>query len=243
MWLRDSTNQLRPYLITASENKKVSGIMILAIMFGCFVYTANNTITAAALSNWPDLFVNSEATPWLLLTAAERLLGGTGKVLVGVAVSCAVLSGIMGFYMASSRLMYSMAGEGCLPKVFGKIDPKYGTPRNAVLFCMIISLTGPVLGREALGWFLDMSAIGASIGFGFTCLAARKTMKRTGDNIPFLRWASLLGALFSAMFIFLQIVPVPGLEGVHFCRESYVLLVVWIALGGGFYFAKRRSID
>ena len=31
--------------------KKVSGIMIVAIIFGCFVYTANNTITAAALEN------------------------------------------------------------------------------------------------------------------------------------------------------------------------------------------------
>lgn len=31
--------------------KKVSGIMIVAIIFGCFVYTANNTITAATLEN------------------------------------------------------------------------------------------------------------------------------------------------------------------------------------------------
>ena len=29
--------------------KKVSGIMIVAILFGCFVYTANNTVAAAAL--------------------------------------------------------------------------------------------------------------------------------------------------------------------------------------------------
>ena len=33
---------------------KVSFIMIVAISFGCFVYIANNTITAAALANWPD---------------------------------------------------------------------------------------------------------------------------------------------------------------------------------------------
>lgn len=31
--------------------KKVSDIMVVAIIFGCFVYTANNTITAAALEN------------------------------------------------------------------------------------------------------------------------------------------------------------------------------------------------
>ena len=72
--------------------KKVSGIMIVAIIFGCFVYTANNTITAAALENWPDLIVESASTPWLLLTAAECLLGTPGKILVGVAVSSAALS-------------------------------------------------------------------------------------------------------------------------------------------------------
>ena len=70
----------------------MSGIMIVAIIFGCFVYTANNTITAATLENWSDLIVESASTPWLLLTAAECLLGTLGKILVGVAVSSAALS-------------------------------------------------------------------------------------------------------------------------------------------------------
>ena len=104
-------------------------ILTIAIIFGCFVYTANNTIAAAALENWPDLIVEAESTPWLLLAAAERLLGLPGKILVGIAVSCAVLSGIMGFYMASARLMYSMSLDGYLPSIFGKLDPKHGTPK------------------------------------------------------------------------------------------------------------------
>nr|MBR4281684.1 APC family permease [Clostridia bacterium] len=225
------------------SHKKVSFIMIVAIAFGCFVYVANNTITAAALANWPELIINSEGTPWLLLTAAEKLLGPVGKVLVGVAVSCAVLSGIMGFYLASSRLMYSMACDGYLPEAFGKVDARFGTPRNAVLFCMLISLTGPVLGREALGWFLDMSAIGASIGFGFTCLATLRTMKRDGDGSPFLKWMATLGAIFSGAFIVLQTVPIPGLSGVNFCTESYIMLIVWVALGLGFYVAKQKNFN
>ena len=222
--------------------RKVSGIMLLAILFGCFVYIANNTITAAALSAWPDLIVNSEGTPWLLLTAAELLLGPGGKVLVGVAVSCAVLSGIMGFYMAASRLMYSMAQEGFLPAVFSDVDARSGTPKKAILFCMLLSLAGPVLGREALGWFLDMSSLGASIGFGFTCLATLKTMQRSGDRSPFLRLAGVAGTIFSALFITLQLLPIPGLEGVHIGRESYLLLAAWILLGAAFYFARLRSI-
>lgn len=71
--------------------KKVITIMIIAIIFGCFVYVSNNTIAAAALGNWPDLIVDAKGTPWLLLAAAERMLGTFGKALVGIAVSCAVL--------------------------------------------------------------------------------------------------------------------------------------------------------
>ena len=72
--------------------KKVMGIMVLAIGFGCFVYISNNTVSAAALTNWPDRVMAGE---WVLLVAAEELLGTFGKVLIGVGVSSAVLSGIM----------------------------------------------------------------------------------------------------------------------------------------------------
>ena len=199
------------------------------------MYTANNTIAAAALENWPELIIEASSTPWLLLAAAERLLGTPGKVLVGIAVSCAVLSGIMGFYLASSRLLFSMSRDGYLPAVFGEIDPKYGTPKNAMLFCIVISLSGPILGREALGWFVDMSAIGASIGYLCTCAATLVTMRRFGDGTGALRVMAVLGVAFSACFIILQLVPIPGLSGVHFCTQSYIMLVVWLVIGLVFY--------
>lgn len=220
--------------------KKVSLIMIVAILFGCFVYTANNTIAAAALENWPDLIVESSSTPWLLLAAAERLLGLPGKILVGTAVSCAVLSGIMGFYMASSRLMYSMSRDGYLPDWFGVIDARHGTPKNALIFCIIISLSGPILGREALGWFVDMSAIGASIGYFFTCASTLVTMKRLGDHSPVLKAVAIVGVVISTIFMILQLVPLPGLSGVHFGTESYILLAVWVLLGAVFYVRQLR---
>lgn len=220
--------------------KKVSAIMIIAIIFGCFVYTSNNTVAAAALANWPDRVMAGE---WVLLIAAEELLGTFGKVLIGVGVSCAVLSGIMGFYLASSRLMYSMAKDGYLPKWFGEVDQKYGTPKNAMIFCMIVSLSGPILGREALGWFVDMSAIGASIGYFFTCASTLLTMKREKDGSSFLKVMSWAGIIFSITFMVLQLVPIPGLSGVHFWKESYIMLIIWILLGVIFYLKERRFFN
>jgi amino acid transporter len=216
--------------------------MVVAIVFGCFVYVSNNTITASVLDNWPELIADAEGTPWLLLAAAEKMLGTPGKVLVGVGVSSAVLSGMMGFYLASSRLMYSMSKEGYLPKMFGKIDQKHGTPKNAMIFCMIISLAGPVLGREALGWFVDMSAIGASIGFFFTCLSTFVTMKKDKDGSLFLKVLSILGVCFSLAFMVLQLIPIPGLDGVHFCWQSYVMLGVWVLIGVAFYIKQRKKM-
>ena len=216
--------------------KKVMKILVVAIAFGCFVYVSNNTVAAAALKNWPDRVM---AGDWVLLIAAEELLGTFGKVLIGVGVSCAVLSGIMGFYLASSRLMFAMARDGYLPKVFGKVDPKHGTPKNAMIFCIIVSLSGPILGREALGWFVDMSAIGASIGYFFTCVATLVTMKKFGDGKLSLKILAALGAVFSTIFVILQLVPIPGLSGVHFGTESYILLIVWIVIGALFYIWER----
>lgn len=218
--------------------KKVIAIMVVAILFGCFVYTSNNTVAAAALQNWPDRVMAGE---WVLLVAAEELLGVYGKILVGIAVSCAVLSGIMGFYMASSRLMFSMARESFLPKVFGFVDKKHGTPKNAIIFCMIVSLSGPILGREALGWFVDMSAIGASMGFFFTCATTMYRLKRDKDGTPFLKIIAITGVVFSVMFMCLQLIPIPGLNGVHFGTESYIMLAAWILIGLAFYTIQRRK--
>lgn len=219
------------------SHKKVMGIMVVAIAFGFFVYTSNNTVCAVALNNWPELCAEGK---WVLLVAAEQLLGTFGKVVIGLGVSCAVLSGIMGFYLASSRLMYSMAKDGFLPKVFGVIDEKHSTPKNAMIFCIVISLVGPILGREALGWFVDMSAIGASMGYFFTCLSTVKELKKDKDGSNTLFVLGVIGVIFSASFIVLQLIPIPGLSGVSFCWQSYLMLGVWIAIGVAFYVKQRK---
>lgn len=211
--------------------------MMVAIAFGCFVYVANNTVAAAVFKNWPERVI---AGDWVLLVAAEELLGIFGKVLLGVAVSCAVLSGIMGFYLASSRLLFSMSRDGYLPKVFSVIDEKHGTPKNAMIFCILISLSGPVLGREALGWFVDMSAIGASIGFFFTCASTMVTMNRDQDGSYTYKCLAFLGSILSLCFIVLQLVPIEGLKGVHFCRQSYMMLAVWCLIGFVFFMKQRK---
>ena len=136
--------------------------------------------------------------------------------------------------------MYSMSRDGYLPVWFGEVDPRYGTPKNAMLFCIVVSLSGPILGREALGWFVDMSAIGASIGYFFTSASTLVTIRRAGDGTGFLKAMAVTGVVFSTVFMILQLIPIPGLSGVHFGKESYIMLIVWIAIGLAFYMKQRR---
>lgn len=222
--------------------KKVIFIMVIAIIFGTFVYIANNTITALVIENWPE-YINDGGT-WPLLFAAQQVLGKIpGSIILGVAVLSAILSGIMGFYMASSRLIYSMGREGYLPKQFGVVDKKHNVPQLAILFCLIISLVGPFLGRNALTWFVDMASIGTSIGFGFTCLAAFLTMKKEKDGSIFTLVLTMMGFVFACLFVVIQLVPIPTL-GVNFSVPSYIIFGVWILLGAAFFvwqtFVKKK---
>ena len=222
--------------------KKVIFIMVIAIIFGTFVYIANNTITALVIENWPE-YINNGGT-WPLLFAAQQILGKIpGSIILGVAVLSAILSGIMGFYMASSRLIYSMGREGYLPKQFGVVDKKHNVPQLAILFCLIISLVGPFLGRNALTWFVDMASIGTSIGFGFTCLAAFLTMKKEKDGSIFTLVLTMMGFVFACLFVVIQLVPIPTL-GVNFSVPSYIIFGVWILLGAAFFvwqtFVKKK---
>lgn len=224
------------------STKKVITIMIVAILFGACVYSLNNAIAAIALKNWPELIIDPSNTPWLLLTSAEYLLGWPGKVILGIAVFSAVLTGIMGFLMASSRLILAMSRENFLPKSFSDVHPKYKTPHKALTFCFLISLVGPILGREALGWFVDMSSIGASFGFAIACLSCAKTMRKEGDGTKFMYAMSIMGFIFGCIFVILLLIPISGLEFVHFGAESYILFFVWIIIGLVLYLSERKYI-
>ena len=67
-------------------------------------------------------------------------------------------------------------------------------------------------------------------------------MKRDKDGSKFLFTLAVLGAVFSAAFVVLQLVPIPGLDGVHFGWQSYLMLGVWVLLGVVFYITQRKNI-
>jgi len=224
--------------------KKTKFLMVLSILFGAGVYILLNTVTAATIpegySSWETYIDDLPNLTGLMslptFHAAYQLMGNVGLVLIGIAVLGAILSGIIGFYMATSRLLYSMSKEKVLPEWFGRLDFRYKTPRNAILFVLIISLFAPFFGRTALGWIVDMSSLGAAIGYGYTSAAAYKFARQEGNRQIMI--TGIIGVIMAVCFMVLLLVPIP-LFNCSLGKESYICLIIWIVLGVIFYFSTR----
>ncbi|MCQ2137426.1 MAG: APC family permease [Bacteroidales bacterium] len=227
--------------------RKTKAIMIISLLFGGLVYVVLNTVTAAVVPEgyaaWPEYLAdlpNLHGVKSLpTFNAAYQILGGAGLVFLGIAVLAAILSGIVGFYMATSRLLYAMARNQYLPKWFGTLHPKYSTPKNAVIFVMLISLTAPFFGRSALNWIVDMSSIGAAIGYGYTSAAAFKHARK--EKKYGIAASGALGVLISLAFCVLLLVPIGNL-GCCLGPEAYICLGIWTVLGIIFYFSSRKGM-
>ncbi len=216
------------------DHKKSLRIMLLSILVAAFCYILVNAITAVYMP-WEDL-VNAKDTIWATGFAVEMLMGNVGLVILGIAMFCAVVAGMNAFYISTSRLMYSMAAESALPRVFAHLDVKRSTPRNAIIFAMLMSLIAPWFGRNILSWVVDMTSVGGSIVFAYTCLSASVFAHRNGDKVQ--KNLSIIGFVLSLSFLSLLIIP--GMPG-FLTIPSWVALLVWIVLGVVFYCVRRKK--
>ena len=216
------------------SHKKSTSIMISAILFAALLYISICTVTAVGIKPWQELLADQHN--WPTGYVVRNTLGLAGLTIMGVAMFCAVVSGMNAFYISTSRLMYAMAKEGSLPGWFGKLSRKHGTPRNAILFTMAASLFAPWFGREILLWIVDMTSVGAAIVFAYTTASAAIIAKKNNDWIQM--GTGILGCLFSLFFLALLIIP--GMPG-YLAFQSRVVLLAWIAIGFIFYLMIRKN--
>lgn len=216
------------------SHKKSTGIMISAILVAALLYIAICAVTATGLKPWQELL--ADRNNWPTGHVVRNTLGLAGLIILGIAMFCAVISGMNAFYISTSRLMYAMAVEGSLPKIFGQLSPKYGTPKNAILFIMAASLFAPWFGREILIWIVDMTSVGAAIVFAYTTASAAILANRQNDKGRM--WLGIAGCLCSLFFLSLLIIP--GMPG-YLSFQSRVVLLIWIFIGFVFYLNIRKS--
>lgn len=214
------------------SHRKSNVIMTAAILIAAFLYIAVSMMTAV-VEPWQAMLKSNPL--WATGSMIEKAMGRGGVICIGIAMLCAVTSGMNAFYLSASRLIYAMAKQKALVKFFGVLDPKYATPKRAVYFCMGLALAAPWFGRQVLVWITDMTAVGGAMAFCYTTLAAGVLAKRNGDKVySFLGFA---GAMAASVFLVLSFVP--GMPG-FLSAPSFACLIFWIAAGILVYWKRER---
>lgn len=201
--------------------KTASLIAVLSVIIGATIYSILNLTTGLVYSPKEAL-----ALDWALGTGVLNTIGKFGFLLLVIALSAAVTSGINGFMISTSKLMGSISNHHMVPKKYSYINEN-GVFKSAILFATVISLIAPWFGREVILWIVDMSSLGAAIAYFYVCLIAF----RLGDSL-FRKILSLLGVIASALTVLLLLMPSsPAVLG----KESLMALGLWIILGTVFY--------
>jgi amino acid transporter len=106
-------------------------------------------------------------TPESAVAYGQAVLGSTGKWAFVFIIFIATVALINTLIASIPRILYGMALDGMLPKVFAKMHPKYNTPWVGILFIGAIPMVGTVLiGSNLDGVFsLILSAICSWIFF------------------------------------------------------------------------------
>ena len=154
-------------------------------------------------------------------------MGAAGVVLLMIVVVAALSTSLLGFLRAASRLLYCMAQDGILPERLARLNKNH-VPANAILLVLGICIFVPFLGRAAIGWATDATAISAGVAYGYTCMCTFRVARDEG--LGGMKVAGSLGMVISILFIAFPLVPnfyaVAALPA-----ESYLILAVWSLFG------------
>ena len=158
-------------------------------------------------------------------------MGQTGFLVLSAAVVAGVATGLVGNFIAASRLIYAMARDNVLPDWFGRLNGSR-TPSNAILFILLTSLPIPLLGRTAISWIIDVTTIGATIAYAYTSVIAFLAAREEKNRL--MEIAGAIGSLFSLMFFIYFMVPNFWTISAM-ATESFLILIVWSLLGFLFF--------
>jgi len=129
-----------------------------------------------------------------------------------------------------TRIFYTMARDGLLPKVFSTVHPKFRTPWvNTLLVGLIVAIAAGVFDINSLG---DMTSVGTLAAFAVVCLSVmwlRKTHPEIprGYKVPLYPIVPILGIL-SCLWL---ITTVPDYVLMIFGGYTAVMIVLYFLYG------------
>ena len=216
---------------TAQEAKNPQRDLPIGIIASLLICTALYIAVAGVLTGmvpWRD--VNIEAP--IARAFLDRGLTGPSHIITLGALA-GLTSVMLVMLLGQTRVLYSMANDGLLPKrFFADIHPKFRTPwKNTILVGLLAAVVGSVTPIDDIG---KMVNIGTLLAFVIVCVAVL-VLRRTNPaqarpfRTPWVPLVPLLGVLFNGYMMY-------KLGWVNWAR-----LIVWLAIGLVVYFAYGRK--
>jgi APA family basic amino acid/polyamine antiporter len=156
--------------------------------------------------------------PWIALVFA------VGAVLAIASIVLTVLYG-------QTRILLSMSRDGLIPRVFGRVSPRTGTPVAGTL--IVGTLVALTAGLVPLGALADATSIGTLFAFALVNVAViylrrtRPELKRT-FRVPLFPLTPILGALMCAYLM------------ANLGADTWVTFGIWMLVGLAAYFGYGR---
>ncbi len=224
--------------------KKLGGTIITAVLLATVWYAAVILATSASLPveelAVADIAVADAMGSVFNSQAMANLLLAGG--LAGILTSWNSL------LMGASRLLWALGNSRMLPRWFGKIHPKYGTPVNALLFVGALSFIAPFFGEEMLGWLVDSGSPSIVIAYLLVSIVFVILRKREPEmERPFRiggrsNGGVAIGILSVVLCAGLAILYIPGMPA-GLGVAPYVIFALWWVLGLIFMFRIPRGIE
>lgn len=202
-------------------------LTIITIFIGTLIYASLNVIAGMSFS--PSEVIN---TNWAVADSILLKLGKFGFSFMLVALLAAIIGGINGFMIASSKLIASLSNYKILNKKYTKLNNK-NVYVNAIIFVSMISLIAPWIGREVIIYIVDMASLLATIAYGYVCYLGILNSKKIIDKI-----LTIAGLIICVVFSYLLLSP---FSVARLSDGSLIFLVLWTILGFIFYNFSYRN--
>ena len=142
-----------------------------------------------------------------------------------------MISSLLVFQLGQARVWFAMSRDGLLPKLFGRVHPKFRTPSTATWIAgLLVGIPGGILD---IGTLADLSNIGTLFAFvlvslGVIILRYKQPERRRGFRAP----GGLAAPILSVLFCLLLMAGLPILTWFRF--------FLWLAIGLSVYMLYSR---
>ncbi len=215
---------------TAQEAKNPQRDLPIGIIASLLICTFLYIAVAAVLTGMvPWRNVNIEAP--IARAFLDRGLT-TASHIITLGALAGLTSVMLVMLLGQTRVLYSMANDGLLPKkFFADIHPKFRTPwKNTILVGLLAAVVGSVTPIDDIG---KMVNIGTLLAFVIVCIAVMVLRRTDPDQArpfrtPWVPLVPILGVLFNGYMMY-------KLGWVNWAR-----LIGWLIIGLVVYFGYGR---